>query len=509
MVNKILGQYDFDDFTLLNALMSKEEQINIAIHEYTHLVLSNQSVFGTILLFLNKLIIPPDCTVDLNKRKTARDFFLSNTIKVQEGLAVFIEATYYMLSDNTEYESFINELRNNNKQYYDYVKPLYFILEQMKKEDYDRKLAIAHAVYQVALKSMNARVYDFDGKYFGTNKFIKKMISRQDFSKEYLPNKKFLVMIESCKKAESYEALYHNLYSLVKSDTVESIEDYKIRLEKIKRFVLSIFDDSKYIEMYKNKLKKINIKEEEPSYAFLQQLPSAFNEDYIKRNMKKIGYESLKQKCKDIDNSTLFLLGSLKNNVLDLLSKMGVEKVQEVDASGEILFFYSLRDKEIFSCLLEETKLHEILNMENRRSVILTSYKNYDYKNNCLPNHKDVKGNLYIYCDRTYSNAISYINQWADREVYYRYMVYESMVVLLVKISADSLFMLPMTPIVADEADRDIRNNHKNLLPITEVGDNEYDSHIIKDNKTKDEIDTIINCLFFINLSVPDETYSD
>lgn len=66
-----------------------------------------------------------------------------------------------------------------------------------------------------------------------------------------------------------------------------------------------------------------------------------------------------------------------------------------------------------------------------------------------------------------------------------------------------------MTPIVADEADRDIRNNHKNLLPITEVGDNEYDSHIIKDNKTKDEIDTIINCLFFINLSVPDETYSD
>lgn len=45
---QLLGQYDFDIFTLLNALMSEEDRINTAIHEYTHFGLSNQSVYGTI-----------------------------------------------------------------------------------------------------------------------------------------------------------------------------------------------------------------------------------------------------------------------------------------------------------------------------------------------------------------------------------------------------------------------------------------------------------------------------
>ncbi len=40
---QILGQYDFGNFTLLNALMGEEERINTAIHEYTHFGLSNQS----------------------------------------------------------------------------------------------------------------------------------------------------------------------------------------------------------------------------------------------------------------------------------------------------------------------------------------------------------------------------------------------------------------------------------------------------------------------------------
>ncbi len=130
----------------------------------------------------------------------------------------------------------------------------------------------------------------------------------------------------------------------------------------------------------------------------------------------------------------------------------------------------------------------------------MTSYKNYDYKNNCIPNYSTVKGNTYIYCDRTYSNSIPYLEQWKDRIVYYRFMAYKSMIVLLVKINDSSIFMLPMTPMVADEAEKDIRAKHTNMRPITEVKDEEYDPHVIKDERIHDEIDTIVNCLFFINL---------
>ena len=35
---------------------------------------------------------------------------------------------------------------------------------------------------------------------------------------------------------------------------------------------------------------------------------------------------------------------------------------------------------------------------------------------------------------------------------------------------------------------------------LTDAKDEEFDSHIITDSMRRDEIDTIINCLFFLNL---------
>lgn len=501
---QLLGQYDFDNFTLLNALMSEEDRINTAIHEYTHFVLSNQSVYGTIQYCLKKLTISLTCNNDINKMKSAIDFFANHTIKVQEGLAVFIEATYFMLSDTLEYEKFINNLRSNNKLYYGYVKPLCFILEYMKDSDNNSKIAIAHAVFQLALKSMNSSIYDYDGKLFATSKSIKKLVSRQDFSKEYLPNKSFFAMIEECKKEETYEKFSQKLFSLAKSEEDDSVDFYRDRLVKIKDFVLGIFESSPNIEIYKNRMAQVEINEVDSSSVFLQQIPTAFNEDYVKRNMKKIGYELLKMKCKSIEYSTLFLLGGLQKNIVDLFNKMGVIDFVREDEVREIVFFYSLRDKEIFGCLLEKTELQELLVQNDNKCVLLTSYKNYDYENNRLLDYSTTTENMYIYCDRTYANTLQYINLWDNRKVFYRYMVYKSMIVLLIKINENTLFLLPMTPMVADEADKDIRDNHKNMRPITEVEDEEYDPYIIKDEKVRNEIDTIINCLFFINLPVPD-----
>ena len=45
----ILGQYDFENYTLLSALMDEKEIINTAVHEYTHFELSNQSTYGIVL----------------------------------------------------------------------------------------------------------------------------------------------------------------------------------------------------------------------------------------------------------------------------------------------------------------------------------------------------------------------------------------------------------------------------------------------------------------------------
>lgn len=499
---QLLGQYDFDNFTLLNVLMSEEERINTSVHEYTHFQLSNQSVYGTIQYCLKKLTISITCNNDANKLKSAMTFFAENSMKVQEGVAVFIEATYFMLSSVGDYEKFIENLKKNNECYYGYVKPLCFILEYMKDVDYNDKLTIAHAVFQIALKSMNSCIYNYDGNNFAKSKSIKKLVSNRDFSKEYLPNKLFFSMIEECNKQETFETFYEKLFVLAQDDIDGNVEFFQERLIEIKKFVLEIFEGSQSIDVYKNRLNQVEMHEADASSVFLQQIPTAFNEDYVQRNMKKIGYESLKEKCRSLEYSTLFLLGGLQKNILELFNKIGAVNSDVKDDSREILFFYSLRDKEIFGCLLRKSELQEILNQNDNKCVVLISYKNYDYENNELLGYSTTAENIYIYCDRTYSNILQFINLWNDRVVFYRYMVYESMIVLLIKINENSLFLPPMTPMVADEAEKDIRDNHKNMHPITEVENEEYDPYIVKDEKTRNEIDTIINCLFFINLPV-------
>lgn len=120
------------------------------------------------------------------------DFFMDNTLKVQEGMAVFIEGIYFLLRDVEEYENFIENLMRNNLKYYSYVKPLRFILELLKDAERENVLTVAHAVFQIALTAMNANIYTVGGSAFGTKKLIQKMVSKPDFSKKYIPNKRFL-----------------------------------------------------------------------------------------------------------------------------------------------------------------------------------------------------------------------------------------------------------------------------------------------------------------------------
>lgn len=239
---QLLGQYDFDNFTLLNALMSNEERISTSVHEYSHFQLSNQSVYGTIQYCLKKLTICVTCNNDANKLKSAMTFFSDNSTKVQEGLAVFIEATYFMLSSIGDYEKFIKNLKENNKRYYEYVKPLCFILEYMKDVGYNDKLTITHAVFQIALKSMNSCIYNYAGNNFAKGKTIKKLVSKRDFSKKYLPNNLFFSMIEECNQQETYEKFYQKLLALAQDDIDGNVEFFQDRLIKIKRFVLEIFE---------------------------------------------------------------------------------------------------------------------------------------------------------------------------------------------------------------------------------------------------------------------------
>lgn len=497
-----LGQYNFNNYTLLNPLMSENEEINTAIHEYTHFILSTQSTYGIILYCLERIITQPQDKNDSDKKDIVKKFFFDNTQKVQECIAVFMECVYYMQKDLNEYKDFIDNIKNNNREYYKYIMPLCFILDQIKSEKSCDRLKIARAVYQIALKSMNAKIYEkYKGNQFGSKAEIRKLVSNQEFSKEFLPNKTFFKMIKSCKKAESFCVLYEKLIELIDSDDSSREELSNVKLESIKKFVLEIFSDSKNLNNYRIMLDKITVKEKDYAEIFLQQLPTTFNLDYISNKLTNIEYEELKKNCIINSYSTILLIGNLKNVKLYFSSKIGLDSiVSNINESLEIIIYYNLLDKTIFSSFISEQDIQELLEMQDNKSVILIFYKNYDYKKDCILGHNVNNKRIYIYCDNTYINITEIIDKWSHRIIYYRYMLYDRMTVLLIKISKDTIFLLPMSSIVADEAEADILKNRRNMLQITEYGEDEFDSCIITNEIIRDEIDKIINSLFFINI---------
>lgn len=494
----ILGQYNFNNFTMLNPLMSEEEIVSTSIHEYTHFILSTRSIAGITEYCLQKIVIPPNARVDKIKKEVVSNFLMSHSKKVQEGVAVFIECIYKMLVDKHLYKEYILELKNCNKEYYKYVKPLINILNLLsnfgQKEDI---LKLASGVYNMALLAMDIEIYNLDASEFTTNAKIQRLISRKGFSEDYLPNKRFLKYIEIFDDVEDINEFEKRMELFWENKKNINIEDEKIRLNKIKTFILKLFEDSENCEMYKARLEHIEMKEIQIAELYVQQIPSTFSEDFYAHKIKKVSPKELMQLSKKEKYSMLFLMGNIQDNINTLFKTMGKNKEINKCTDEEIVMHFSLENKIISASIINCKQIDNLLESE-RESVLLSSYKNFDYVNNCILKHSLYRKMIFIYCDRTYKNASEYLDMWKNQKVYYRYMEYKNMLVLLAKFAENCIFVLPMTSIVASEACLDIENNRKNMILACESGDEKYDSHIIINENRVNEIDTIINCLFFL-----------
>lgn len=273
------------------------------------------------------------------------------------------------------------------------------------------------------------------------------------------------------------------------------------RLHHIKDFIINFFGSSDNISIYKNRLSKINTVEANLNEMYFQQLPAVFNEEEVMACSRKAEIDEL-QKAVCEEYSMIMLHGSLEESLLYIYEKMGVDTGFDYDkkycSENELISHFDLEKREILMVLGDVKRMDELLLSREKKSVIVTSYKNYDFSKNCINLHKNICDEIFIYCDRTYSNTRCYLDLWKNQNVYYRYMVYNNMTVLIVKIAEKRFFFLPMTSIAAVEADADIRESRMNMQMCCEEADEGYDPYIITGEDMRDRIDTVINCLLFI-----------
>lgn len=505
----IYGAYDYSNYTLLNPLTDSDDFKSVSYHEYTHYVLTCRSGVGMMLYCLEKILIPYDSKCDQQLYKILAGFLNIHTNKVQEGMAVFVQCIMILVKEGKQAsEEFLNDLQVNNQLYYEYVEPLIFIITVLQDEsDYNTILHISNLVFLLGIECMNCKIYELEPSSFNSNKSIKKIMSSNGFGENYLPDRRFIIYIKNCKKCnvKSSEEIESFILPLLSQETLElTIEKNKVRLSLIKEFILKYFEKSKYIKAYKNKLSKINTVEVDMKKLYLQQLPSTFNQEEL---LKMSRVATTKEINLEIEKpySIIFLFGTLEKSLEMVMEKVGLTTEIGYDksyfANHDVIMTFNLIDKKILMSLENSTHIQKLFMSQLRKAIIVTNYKNYDYEKDNIKNHNIDNEDVFIYCDRTYGNTLPILDIWHSRELYYRYMTYENMAVLIVKIAVKRYFILPMTLIVFMEADEDIQNNRRNMIMAVDCESSKgFDDHIFTEQSMVDKIDLIVNCLFFIDM---------
>ena len=519
-----LGEYPFENFTLINPLVTKEDSQLVALHEYMHYMLSIQSVVGEMLYCLKKIskLAAFNNRGDYEKDYRFYSELMKHSKKTQEGMAVLFECfAILQLEGLNGYKKYVETLKLDNKLYYDYFKPLKFLADIIAEEkDDEAKFLTVRYIFLLAVHALNAKIYETNPDIWLCKKSMKKFESKAVAS-EYLPDSRFKKAIKYLKNK--------NINSCV--DIQESIEEwlrnngYKDRplesateeMNKIKTFLISFFVGSSNIEFYREQLNGISSKEISAEELFLNQLPSipvSYTDDLCKADLK-VFLDIAKKRF-----TVLFLLGNLKLGVEMMFSKWGIneasirrknqqEYLQKADLENryheiEFVVGYDWSSKKVFSSMLEpkevDSVITEIEHKGKNGACVLTSYKNYDYEKNCIKNHENITGDIYIYCDRTYGNARPYLDSWKEKIVYYRRLEYRDMIVLLIWIAANRIFILPMTGAVEQQAFYEILTKRSNMKPAEDDEDSRYDKYILRDESCFERIDTIINSLFFIKV---------
>lgn len=503
------GEYGYSNYTLLNPLVDEDRFHSVAYHEYTHFVLTCRSGVGLLIYCLEKIVIPLDSKNDMQLYKSITEFLNVNTNKVQEGLAVFVECIMILVSEGKQAsQRFLDDLRIENETYYKYVEPLIFIIRILQDEnDRNTILHISNLVFLLGIECMNSKMYELDPGNFSTNKCIKKIVSSEGFGKTYLPDKRFISYIKHCKMSnvKSSEDIEKYILPLLSEETVGlDIEKNRLRLNQIKKFILDFFAKSEYINAYTNKLSKVNTVEVDMKDLYMQQLPSTFNQEELLKISRKATFKELENKVQQ-QYCILFMYGSLEDTFGWVMDKVGLTNEFAYDKdyfqNHEAVMIFDLEEKDILMFLEESRQIQERILSHSRKATLVISYKNYDYDNDKIKNHSTGTDDVFIYCDRTYINATHILNKWNDRTLYYRYMTYKNMAVLIIKISDGRYFLLPMTLIVGEEADEDIRSNRKNMVMAAKDEDDDgFDDFVLVDQDMIDRVDLIINCLFFMSL---------
>lgn len=520
-----LGYYDFEAKYSINLQTPTQETFTTVFHELTHMLITLQSGYGTFLHIL-KVIKSID-----NKYNYIYNFFFKHMEKMQEACSTFSELIFMLIGKNcNNVPEKIEEMKLFNSRYYKFVLPLLFILKYLdcKTESPNSfKIPIEeiyNIVKEIAIKSCDVDVTKISFEYFMHKKTLEKISNVDDLVRTYLPNKRFEIAINELNKQlniysnqlyseEKMTIILQDVYSVAfKCNFVKdysTTDDYKRRLKDIvkksKLFILGLYKDSKDYDIINDRVSDISVSEISIERLPAYSIPFSTNDQY---NFKRLYYSV--QELNSTFPSMFFIFGdgetiqdSFKKpkidneNVVKEFQKISKEmppqygfytlvKNMKFKSNILVVIAYNYETKSINVAIIEKK---EIVRLDSKVPIVV-NYKHYhEFRKYSAFLNQDV----FIYCDRTYENAIPIINELARENILaYSLISYTqddkdiSLAVLIVKIKANHYFLLPVVRSVEFLIALDSKLGKIRAEPSLELNQNLIDI-----------IDVIMNNLYF------------
>lgn len=512
---KVLGFYDLHNDYSISIDTELSEADTTMFHEMTHMSVTLQSGYGSFLTLLDR-----GCTL-YPKYSYVQQFFMKHMLKLQEAIATFAElAMIYIIKGADNVKERIEELKGNNKKYYRYTYPLFFLFSFVDPDyPYSSKPRyivprerLFSFVFNIAIEALNvdlSSVYNVD--ILKTKKTLERTVNNPKYSSLF-PNRRFYKAIHELAKqlhlaasqnytSESFDSITSKVYSSV-FGSVSSFSCYSLRLQafldKNKEIVKSLFSEATdYYTIYQN-IDRIEIHEIPIDRLRAYAMPSSpFR--HFEYDEKMI---STATEFKILPIDAFFIFGD-NMAIHDTLDKnlRGVSKLnEESDINSQkiisfnrfipllrlkskyvIMHAYNYPGRKMYGACLDKAEINRL----NNDIPIIVNYKYYDrFRKLNLPNK-----HIYYYCDRVYENAISLFNSIPNvNSMKYAFLQYDgSLSIFVIQLKKHVFYFLPIvTPlmflILEDMETGKLQLEKTNLLELS-------DSEIY-------EFDAVINCMY-------------
>ena len=483
MEDNVFGEYGFANSYEININTPSQLGVQTTIHEAFHMIFTLQSPYGNFIHMNRRLSVADGRFLYINK------VLAEHCRQVQEAASVFAEITYLDLTQSFESAMhYIQKLRADNREYFNYLKPLCPFLEFLE-ENKDSTASFKLPIIEIfaLIKSIVLISLDVDLTQLAPDVFCKEKTLDRCIAGELCPNRIFrdtVKQILNILKRDTYpEKIQKDLLDFIVEHTpVYNEENLRLIQERHRQFFKRLYHDSPNYSVLMDILSEFTIKEMDPVDIMGSRIPTTGNPQYP---LEKGDKEDIIKWSKE-DVGVLFILGDMSSAIAELSRKIPVHsRYHNISRNRFCITFLDYTRKKQYTALLSSKQAKQLCRAIN--TPIVVNYKVYHAIQRKLLHTSRVP--VFAYCDRSYINAVEVIRSHTNIEKRFQLVSYQKNMgfeVLVIEIEQGFYFLLPMMNLSLHRLFQDIQNGTLKLKRELTIDDN-----------LRYTIDTVINCIFY------------